>query len=113
MPITLHLGETSVTFPFSVDNAKAVSETLTGANKAFAAKEKAERPQRLPMLEYLQKGDANGDVFLEICCNPNAYPDAFQAKALVTIRKEDVKITSEGLLSALKADVDNFLEQHG
>ena len=51
--------------------------------------------------------------FLEIFCNPNSAATAFDAKALITLKSTDgVKIMTEGRLSALKADLDMFMEQN-
>lgn len=48
---------------------------------------------------------------LEVFCNPNSASSAFNAKALITLKtKEGVKITTEGRLSALKEDLDAFLQ---
>ena len=46
-------------------------------------------------------------------CNPNAYSSAFDAKVLISLKTEDgVAVTTEGRLSAIKNDIDTFLEQH-
>ena len=49
--------------------------------------------------------------YLEVFCNPNAYATAFDAKVLITLRGQGLKVTTEGRLSNLKGDVDTFLGQ--
>jgi hypothetical protein len=49
-------------------------------------------------------------VSFEIVCNPNAHATAFQARYLITINHEKIRVASEGQLSALKSDVDNYVE---
>ena len=46
----------------------------------------------------------------EVCCNPNAYTTAFEAKILITIKTQDgVKVMTEGRLANIKSDLDAFL----
>ena len=43
-------------------------------------------------------------------CNPDANATAFQAKYLVTINDDELRIASEGQLSALKSDLDQYMD---
>ncbi|KAG0578376.1 hypothetical protein M758_4G016300 [Ceratodon purpureus] len=106
-PITLHIGETSLTIPFSLESAKGLSSAITGLLGTFKEKEGAVRPKRWDNMEYRQTEDG---VFFEVFCNPNAHATAFQAKYLVTINDEKLRIASEGQLSALKSDLDQYID---
>lgn len=109
-PITFHVGETSFTLPFSPGTAKGLNEAINGLFQSFKERESAARPQRWKNMEFRETGEDG--VFLEVFCNPNAYSNAFQAKVLITINDEKIKIASEGQLSALKADIDEYIAQH-
>jgi hypothetical protein len=70
-----------MTLPFSAAQARDLDKTVADTIEAFKKKEAAERPMRMAMVEYDYKGDeADGDVMIEVFCNPNAYENAFQAK---------------------------------
>ena len=78
----------------------------------FRARETWERPRRLRLMEFRADSDAGaGGVptpSVEIVCNPNAYPTAFAAKALVTLTAAGVSVTAEGGLSAVMQDLEIF-----
>ena len=78
----------------------------------FRARETWERPRRLRMMEFRAASEASaGGVAtpsVEIVCNPNAYPTAFAAKALVTLSGGGVCVTAEGGLSAVMQDLEAF-----
>ena len=145
--ITLHVDQTSISFPLKPESGRELQAGLQILLQTFAEKQKAERPQRWKSMEFKLKGEAGqnqwrfqegkwhtglkggeepsnpgfdvagqpgeGDIqFLEVFCNPNASTTAFDAKALITIKTADgLQLTTEGRLSALKADLDLFLEQ--
>ncbi|CAM6106521.1 unnamed protein product [Calypogeia fissa] len=109
-PITFHVGETSFTMPFSPGAAKGLKEAINGLFQTFKERESAARAQRWKNMEFRETGEDG--VFFEVFCNPNAYSNAFQAKVLITINDEKIKIASEGQLSALKADIDEYIAQH-
>lgn len=109
-PVTFHFGETSLRLPFSVEAAKGLSDSISSLLATFKEKEKATRPQRWQSLEYRESTEDG--LYFELFCNPNAYANAFQAKVLVTIDDGKIKVTSEGPLSAVKADVDQYLDSH-
>ncbi|KIY95390.1 hypothetical protein MNEG_12573 [Monoraphidium neglectum] len=110
--LMLHVGETTIGVPFSRAQADQLDSAIKQLLTTFAEKQKAERPRRWEMMEVRFKGDpaaAGGIDLLEVFCNPNAHATAFEAKLLVTIKAGDVSVTTEGRLSAFKADLDNYL----
>jgi hypothetical protein len=108
--LTLHLGEGSVSFPFSSEAARELQASLAGlmnglkANVAQPGMPTKTTPQ--PPMEYLY----TGDVFLEIFCNPNIWATPFAAKVLVTLKSDRISLTTEAELSRLVEDVNQYLE---
>lgn len=54
--LDLHVGETTISFPFEAAQARAISASISGLLETFSAKQKAERPKRWDMMEYKYKG---------------------------------------------------------
>ncbi|KAH9308294.1 hypothetical protein KI387_036205, partial [Taxus chinensis] len=106
--VTFHAGETAVTVPFSKEAAAGLSNAINTLLQTFQKKAAATKPQRWESLEF-QHSSADG-VHVELFCNPNAYSNAFQAKVLMTVGDGNIKVISEGLLSAIKSDIDQFVE---
>jgi hypothetical protein len=111
-PLTLNLGDGSVSFSFSPQAArelKAAIAQLMDRLKAVAAKPAAGggkvNPQ--PPLEYRY----TGEVFLEVFCNPNIWPTPFAAKVLLTVRDINIRLTTEAELTRLVEDINQYLEQ--
>ena len=61
------------------------------------------------MYQFQKKSNSWIPVFLEIFCNPNIYPNPFAAKLLITLRDEQIRLTSEAELTRLIEDLDQYL----
>eukprot|EP00250_Pteridium_aquilinum_P012725 c2089_g1_i1 orf=64-609(+) len=105
--ITFHFDNTAVTVPFSQDAALRLSKSIEDVLNTFREKEKAVRPRRWENMEFRHTEDG---TFVEFFCNPNAYANLFQAKVLLTINDEKMKIVSEAQLSAIKTEVDQYVK---
>ncbi|MBK1986245.1 hypothetical protein A0J48_001540 [Sphaerospermopsis aphanizomenoides BCCUSP55] len=113
-PMTLNLGEGSVSFSFSPQAArelKAAIDKLMASLKAVAAKPTpgGAKVTPQPPLEYRY----TGEVFLEVFCNPNIWPTPFAAKVLLTIRNINIRLTTEAELTRMIEDINQYLEQAG
>ncbi len=110
--LTLNLVEGSVAFSFTPQAAQELKTTLNQlmqSLKATAATKAAPGSRATPQapMEYQYMGD----IFLEIFCNPNIWSSPFAAKALVTLRDDRIRLTTEAELSRLVEDVNQYLEQ--
>ena len=112
-PLTLNLGDGSVTFSFTPQAAKelkaAIAE-LMNRLKAVATRSISGGGKVSPQqsMEYTY----TGDVFLEIFCNPNIWPSPFAAKVLISIRDERIRLSTEVELTRMIEDLNQYLEQH-
>ena len=72
--LSLHVGETTLTLPFTPQQGAELEDALNALLKTFADKAKAERPRRWEMMEVAWKGGGGAEPeLLELVCNPNAY----------------------------------------
>jgi len=110
--LTLNLVEGSVTFSFNPEaaqNLKAELEKLLQSLKVLAAQTGPGgkgNPQQ--SMEYQH----TGDVFLEVFCNPNIWPSPFAAKALITLRDDKIRLSTEAELTRILEGVNQYLEQY-
>lgn len=109
-PFRLNLVQGSVSIAFSAEAARELRQaiaTLTESLKANAVKPSSSRTKPKPPLEYKYQGE----VFLEVFCNPNIYPSPFAAKVLLTVRDERIRLNAEAELTRLVEDIGQYLEQ--
>ncbi len=110
--LTLNLVEGSVSFSFSAESAremqKAIAQLMTNI-KAAGVKTPSTKSKPQPPLEYRY----TGNVFLEVFCNPNIWATPFAAKVLITLRDENIRLTTEAELTRLIEDLNQYLEQVG
>ncbi|GAB4293649.1 MAG: hypothetical protein Fur0025_30010 [Oscillatoriaceae cyanobacterium] len=112
--LTLNLGEGSLAFSFTPQAARELGSHLSELMeklKSVAAKAApgagGGRPAPQKPMEYRY----TGEVFLEIFCNPNIYPNPFAAKVLITLRDDRIRISTEAELTRIIEDVNQYLEQ--
>ncbi len=112
-PLTLNLIQGSVAVDFSGDAALQLKADIAALMQTFkvsaGASDSKGRPQPKPNLEY----QFTGRTFVECFCNPNIWPSPFAAKVLLTIRDENIRLTTEAELPQLIEDLNLFLEQAG
>lgn len=109
-PITLNLAEGSVRFNFTPEAARdlqqAIAQLMQHLKMAGDRGGSGSRRQPQPPTEYRHAGE----VFLEIFCNPNIYSSPFAAKALITVRDDRIRLTTEVELTRLVEDLNLYLE---
>lgn len=110
--LTLNLLQGSVGINFTPQAARdlqteiaALMQSLKAVALTTAAR--GSRPQPQQSMEYRHQGD----VALEVFCNPNIYPSPFSAKVLITIKDRSTRLTTEAELTQLLEDLDRYLDQ--
>ena len=108
--LTLNLVEGSVSFSFSAESAKemqnAIAQLMTNIKAAGVKTPATKSKPQLP-LEYRY----TGNVFLEVFCNPNIWATPFAAKVLITLRDENIRLTTEAELTRVIEDLNQYIEQ--
>jgi len=109
--ITFNLEQGAMQFNFSRQAALELQAALVEImqllkQRAAQGGEPTPKTQAQPM-EY----QYTGDVFLEVFCNPNIWASPFAARALVTLRDERIRVTTEAELNRLYEDVLTYLDQ--
>jgi hypothetical protein len=114
MKLQLIVDATTITIPFTRENATEIQGEFSKLLQTFALKSKAERPKRWEAMDYKLRSSATHSQEcvqgLELFCNPNAYTDHIHAKVLVTFQHHGLKITTEAKLHSLKSNIDVFLQ---
>lgn len=106
----INLGEGSVAFRFPRDAAQslraAINNLMDSMRAIAAARASGRQVSPQPVMEYQHVGE----VFCEVFCNPNIWPNSHAAKVLLTVRNESIRLTTEAELSRLIEDLNQFLD---
>ena len=109
-PLTINLLQGSVSCDFTEDAARELKGNITQLMRTFKripeGTSERIKPSPQPNLEYQYTGRS----FIECFCNPNIWPTPFAAKVLVTVRDENIRLTTEAELPQLVEDLNSFLE---
>jgi len=112
--LRLNLAEGSVAFDCTESDARALQAALhelMDRLRALAAKPAGAagaKPTPLPSLDYKQPGDLRVEVF----CNPNIWPTPYAAKVLLTLKSDNMRLSTEAELSRMLEDLAQYLEQY-
>lgn len=109
--LKLNLSDGSVSFCFSPEAAQELQTAIAVLMDSLkmTAQTTGSKPKPQKPMEYRH----NGEVFLEVFCNPNIWSSPFAAKVLITLRDDQIRLSTEAELTRLTEDVNQFLEQHG
>ena len=103
--ITFNLDAGTVSFDCpseTIHQLNATLDTLGQRLKAVATNPKS--PQ--PPVEFRY----TDGMLLELFCNPNIWPSPFAAKLNMTLKTEQVRLSTELLLSQMREDISQYLE---
>ncbi|MDJ1182884.1 hypothetical protein [Roseofilum casamattae] len=108
--LTLNFACGSVSFNFTPEAAaelKGEIDRLMERLKVIAA-QPVGKGRKVPQesMEYRH----NGEVFLEVFCNPNISATPFAAKVLVTVKSDRMRVSAEMELTRVIEDLATYLE---
>ncbi|URR35781.1 hypothetical protein NBE99_01220 [Thermosynechococcus sp. HN-54] len=107
--IRINLVEGSVSFRFSPDAAEALRQEIQALMERMRAIANAKSRGTLPPPQAAMEYQHVGEVFLEVFCNPNLWPNPYAAKVLLTVRDDRIRLTTEAELNRLVEDLNQFL----
>ena len=109
--LTINLIQGAVSFRFdslAAENLHSeINQLMQSLKEITLQKKTGEKPTKKKTMEY----QYTGEVFLEIFCNPNLYPNPFAAKLLITLRDDRIRLTSEAELTRLIEDLEAYIDQ--
>jgi hypothetical protein len=109
--IRLNLENGSVSFMFSLANARELQETLTAMmNQLMTTAFKDRKPGEKLIPQQPIEYESKGDIVLEVFCNPNLWPSPFAAKVVLTVRDDRIRLSTEVGLTRLIEDVNDYIE---
>lgn len=111
--LTLNLVEGSVSLSFSPQAARdlqaAIAQLMQSLKTAATKTSTGTKATPQPPMEYRY----TDDVWLEIFCNPNIWSSPFAAKVLITLRDDNIRLTTEAELTRVVEDLNLYLGQIG
>ncbi len=106
----VNLVEGSVSFCFSPEAAKTLRQEIQALMERMRAIAHAKASGTPLPPQATMEYQHVGEVFLEVFCNPNIWPNPYAAKVLLTVRDDRIRLTTEAELKHLVEDLNQFLE---
>ncbi|QLL29720.1 hypothetical protein D3A95_01915 [Thermosynechococcus sichuanensis E542] len=106
----VNLAEGSVSFCFPSAAAEALRQEIQALMERMRAIANAKNTGTPLPSQAAMEYQHVGEVFLEVFCNPNIWPNPYAAKVLLTVRDERIRLTTEAELNRLVEDLNQFLE---
>jgi hypothetical protein len=109
VPLSVDMADdTRLMFQFSLEAATALGDQineLIASFKAIAGSAKEGKRSIQKSLDYLYEDDK---LRVQIECNPNVFPNAFNAKVYVTVDDGTIKVSSQAMLTQLIDNVKGY-----
>ncbi|AHB87660.1 hypothetical protein NK55_01425 [Thermosynechococcus sp. NK55a] len=106
----VNLVEGSVSFCFSRPAAEALRQEIQALMERMRAIARAKASGTPLAAQAAMEYQHVGEVFLEVFCNPNIWPNPYAAKVLLTVRDQRMRLMTEAELNRLVEDLNQFLE---
>jgi hypothetical protein len=106
---TINLIQGAVSFRFELQAAENLRQEINNLMQSLKEITLQNNTGGKPSPKKTMEYQYTGDIFLEIFCNPNIYPNPFAAKLLITLRDDRIRLTSEAELTRLIEDLEQYL----